>query len=234
MNPEPLTDSDLERLSDVLRTLGAKHAMNAEQIDGFIAAIVCFRENIPERVYLPVIWGDDMVNEDTFATQPKLQDFLGLITRHKNATENELKSGVVYTPLLLPDEGGVYRANDWANGFLRGMSLRKAEWSTLLEDEDHGGSLVPILTLAHENDPDPKMRPYTEPMTAERRESLILGVAVGVMRIYKYFRNQGEMPHFDNISTTYRRIAPKTGRNEPCPCGSGKKYKHCCGKITLH
>lgn len=22
----------------------------------------------------------------------------------------------------------------------------------------------------------------------------------------------------------------KTGRNEPCPCGSGKKYKHCCGK----
>jgi SEC-C motif-containing protein len=25
------------------------------------------------------------------------------------------------------------------------------------------------------------------------------------------------------------RVAPKTGRNEPCPCGSGKKYKKCCG-----
>ncbi|MHC4388714.1 MAG: SEC-C metal-binding domain-containing protein, partial [Planctomycetota bacterium] len=23
---------------------------------------------------------------------------------------------------------------------------------------------------------------------------------------------------------------PKVGRNEPCPCGSGKKYKKCCGK----
>ena len=23
---------------------------------------------------------------------------------------------------------------------------------------------------------------------------------------------------------------PKVGRNDPCPCGSGKKYKHCCGK----
>jgi preprotein translocase subunit SecA len=22
----------------------------------------------------------------------------------------------------------------------------------------------------------------------------------------------------------------KIGRNDPCPCGSGKKYKHCCGK----
>jgi uncharacterized protein len=26
----------------------------------------------------------------------------------------------------------------------------------------------------------------------------------------------------------------KTGRNEPCPCGSGKKYKKCCGATTLH
>ena len=27
------------------------------------------------------------------------------------------------------------------------------------------------------------------------------------------------------------RSAPKVGRNSPCPCGSGKKYKQCCGKI---
>jgi hypothetical protein len=29
---------------------------------------------------------------------------------------------------------------------------------------------------------------------------------------------------------TYRREAPKVGRNSPCPCGSGKKYKKCCGR----
>jgi len=28
--------------------------------------------------------------------------------------------------------------------------------------------------------------------------------------------------------TTYKRETPKIGRNEKCPCGSGKKYKHCC------
>ena len=28
---------------------------------------------------------------------------------------------------------------------------------------------------------------------------------------------------------TFRREAPKVGRNDPCPCGSGKKYKKCCG-----
>ena len=31
---------------------------------------------------------------------------------------------------------------------------------------------------------------------------------------------------------TFRREVPKVGRNEPCPCGSGKKYKQCCGKLS--
>ena len=31
-------------------------------------------------------------------------------------------------------------------------------------------------------------------------------------------------------SKTVRREQPKIGRNDPCPCGSGKKYKHCCGR----
>ena len=39
---------------------------------------------------------------------------------------------------------------------------------------------------------------------------------------------------FDDISTAEEEqakpVIEKVGRNEPCPCGSGKKYKHCCGK----
>jgi preprotein translocase subunit SecA len=33
----------------------------------------------------------------------------------------------------------------------------------------------------------------------------------------------------EEIATTYKRDSRKVGRNEPCPCGSGKKYKKCCG-----
>jgi len=29
-----------------------------------------------------------------------------------------------------------------------------------------------------------------------------------------------------------RRAMPKVGRNEPCPCGSGRKYKNCCGRVA--
>ena len=34
----------------------------------------------------------------------------------------------------------------------------------------------------------------------------------------------------DQAMTPIKRDVPKVGRNEPCPCGSGKKYKNCCGK----
>ena len=33
-----------------------------------------------------------------------------------------------------------------------------------------------------------------------------------------------------DIQISFRRETPKIGRNEPCPCGSGKKYKNCCGR----
>jgi hypothetical protein len=36
------------------------------------------------------------------------------------------------------------------------------------------------------------------------------------------------IPFSDSSETPIRRAAPKVGRNDPCPCGSGKKYKKCC------
>ncbi|MDR1901401.1 MAG: YchJ family protein [Treponema sp.] len=41
----------------------------------------------------------------------------------------------------------------------------------------------------------------------------------------KWFYDEGEV-----VPKTIVRSGPKIGRNDPCPCGSGKKYKHCCGR----
>ena len=38
------------------------------------------------------------------------------------------------------------------------------------------------------------------------------------------------VPPRERKQETVRRDTPKVGRNDPCPCGSGKKYKHCCGR----
>ena len=49
------------------------------------------------------------------------------------------------------------------------------------------------------------------------------------------FRKIGGAWYYDGFipskGHTVRRETPKTGRNEPCPCGSGKKFKRCCGSI---
>ncbi len=114
------------------------------------------------------------------------------------------------------------------------MEFHKEQWAALLADEEHGGWLVPIFALAHENDADPAMRSYKEPVSAERREKLIVGAAAGVMGIYRYFEAQRLVEKHLFNTTTVRRVTPKIGRNDPCPCGSGKKFKQCCGRTTLH
>lgn len=118
---------------------------------------------------------------------------------------------------------------------MRGMDLRRDAWAELMNDEEHGGALIPILALANEHHRDPEMRPYKEPMSAERREQLIIGVAASVPAIYRYFAPHRRVSaQLEREGTTYRRPSDKVGRNEPCPCGSGKKFKKCCGAVTLH
>ena len=43
---------------------------------------------------------------------------------------------------------------------------------------------------------------------------------------------QAPTPQQTKKPETFRREAPKVGRNDPCPCGSGKKYKNCCGRFA--
>jgi uncharacterized protein len=176
-----------------------------------------------------------MGDEEAFSTRQELQEFMDLVMRHWNIIAATLQSGDVFLPLLLEDEEGIAHANDWARGFMRGVELRKEDWVNLFDDEQHGGPLVPILVLAHEHNPDPKMRPYQEPIDAERRKELIVRIAAGVTAIYRYSEPRRRMlARLSSQGAPYRRTVPKLGRNDPCPCGSGKKYKQCCGKPTLH
>ena len=233
MNSEPLVEAELDQLGDLLARFGGQAGINPEELDGFFAALICGPSNVLPSEYLPEILRDGIV--DAMSTQSALQELISLVTRHWNTICNTLRSGDVFTPLLLEDDKGNAHGNDWASGFMRGMDLRMEDWLPLLRDEEHAGPLVPIFALAHEHDPDPAMRPYKEPISAEMRDRLIVGVAAGVMKIYKYFEAQRSLGvGLQSAATTSRRIAPKIGRNDPCPCGSGRKFKHCCAKTTLH
>ena len=59
------------------------------------------------------------------------------------------------------------------------------------------------------------------------------GVNLEHHEVAEFRRVNGEWFFYDGImvpKAPFVRNAPKIGRNDPCPCGSGKKYKKCCGK----
>jgi len=161
-----MTDAQYDRMGTLLSRFRSSRAMNLEMLDGFFAALICCPDMVRPGEYLPEIWGGDMADEEAWESREQLQEFMDLVMQHWNTISRKLQAGDIYLPILLEDEQGVAHANDWATGFMRGMSLRHYVWNELISSEEHGGSLIPILALANEHHPDPRMRPYKEPMDA--------------------------------------------------------------------
>lgn len=229
----PLNQTEYDKLESILRQFQKENVMNLEGVDGLFTALICSPEMTQPNIYLRAIWGDKGIPaNEALSNDQDTQDFMFLLMRHWNTVVKKLDADEAFSPILLEDSDGNAKGNDWAKGFVRGMQLHQKDWTGLSNDEENGGSLVPILALAHENDPDLKLRPYKEPVSEERREQLIMGLSTGAMSSNKYFE-----PHRQtsaSIGNTFRRDTPKVGRNEPCPCGSGRKYKRCCGDVTLN
>ena len=233
---QSLTDEEFDRLSVLLDAIGAP-AMNIEMLDGYFAALICGPSMVLPNEYIPEIWGEDF----SFDSEVQASDILTLLMRHWNTIASALLRTLevpdVYLPVLLEDANGVAHGNDWAQGFMRGVRARPASWRELIESDEHGGPLLPIMLLAHEHDPDPAMRP--KPVAPEKREELLQTMIVSLTSIYRYFephRRAGGPSLREDAHMPLRRSASKVGRNDPCPCGSGKKYKLCCSASapTLH
>jgi uncharacterized protein len=151
--------------------------------------------------------------------------------RHWNDIAGTLSRREVHLPVIIEDENGMGLGNDWARGFIRGTRLSPDGWAGLLADDARGGCMIPMLMLYHEHDEDPTMRP--KPIAPEKREKVIESMAIGLVGAYRHFRQQGK-PTASTRGPQPQYTSNKIGRNDPCPCGSGKKYKRCCGGATIH
>ncbi len=229
---EPLTDAEIDRLGNFLKTCKGGKAMSVEQVDGFFAALIAGPEIVMPSEYYAEVFGSEMSEACEFSSLDEANDILGLMTRHWNDIAATLNKDEVYVPLLLEDEDGVAHGNDWARGFMRGMHMRHDGWAELVNDEEHGGCLIPMMMLCHEHDKDPEMRP--KPISPQKREEVIVHMAAGLLGAYRYFLSRRATYADTAFTHESKRTAPKVGRNEPCPCESGKKYKRCCGGATVN
>jgi uncharacterized protein len=69
------------------------------------------------------------------------------------------------------------------------MCLRRRDnWNQLLDDEERGGTLVPIFMLAHQHDSDPELRP--PPISRKQRNKILTHLAAGLPVVYEYFKSE--------------------------------------------
>lgn len=219
--PDPggfdLAGCDLENLDAFLASDRVPEScMQLSELDGFLTAIAVGPDLIMPSEWLPVVWGE---GEPVFESDAELQSVVSAIfSRYHEILQTAQDEPGTYVPLLFETLDGQLLATDWAAGFMAGVGLRTGAWRPLLRTDEGAELVAPIIAFLDDEDGKPLVEVEPDELAAVREAAIEL-IAPCVHAISSFWRAHRRLP---------RRVA-KTGRNDPCPCGSGRKYKRCCG-----
>lgn len=223
----PLSDREFDRLSDFLDSVPDDAAMTIEEMDGFFCALIVGPDVVFPSEYLPLLLGGEFGSTNAFHTMEEAEELLQLFMRYWNSIVDSLQRFGAYAPMFDDADSKGVIGRLWAKGFMQGIGLRIDGWRDLLFDEN-SGDLVMIATVAGEVDPAwPKRK-----ISRKKMHEINLLMAAGVARAHAHFLKQRSSlpPAQPEPAQPQRRSAQKVGRNDPCPCGSGLKFKKCrCG-----
>jgi uncharacterized protein len=235
MNPDlPLSDAELDELNDFLTADGMpEEAMDIAMLDGYFTAIVIGPNTLMPHQWLPAIWDESDESPMQWQSGEQMERILGLIMRMYNDRIHDLDEGIdEYDPLIYQsDQDGrnIPIIDEWCMGFIRAIQLDPEGWQPLIAaepEENGGGLLTPMMLYGTEEGWD---QLKDNEMLQERHQDFVDAIGPCVIGIRDYW-----LPYRKEAST-YRRESGKVGRNDLCPCGSGKKYKKCCGSAEkLH
>lgn len=219
----------LKQLEQELLALG-DDAMLLEELDGFVAGLLVCPELIKPSEWLPVVWGSEEGDEPAFDGLDHLNRVLGLVMEHYNDVARTLiERPDRYGPLLATDK----RNNDilwetWVAGFEKAAKLQPAAWQKLLTaDHETAQAMSGLLTLADVDRRDSRFTPeQLDALTAAAPHQI--GPWVVTLNEWR-LANYAPTQDFQTQPSSSPTPTNKVGRNDPCPCGSGKKYKKCCG-----
>jgi len=216
-----------------------------EFCEGFLAALVCTRRSIEPDEYWPELLGETFQPMQQMEFVWRWRRRWAEIATALDAPVETLDDDRTYQPEVLDTRGAVLAlpeeergdtdmaalpsfAQVWALGFMFAVETWPDDWAPP-RDADAAqmldGALEAIVALSEDDTGKPSVSMFAEdgpPSVSDRR---LDDFGAGIWAVYELrqlWKSLG--PRIDTV-----RKEPTPGRNDACPCGSGKKYKKCHG-----
>ncbi|MDE3241449.1 MAG: UPF0149 family protein [Nitrospirota bacterium] len=214
-----------------------KSTMTYPQLAGFLFGMANAPELIPPSEWLPIVFNDGDAGYGTRGEAERVLQAMMALYNDCGLKRTEghapLPPGCEIKPQPLDNLDADTPLSQWASGFLMGHTYLDDVWNEYTPDEldEELGSVLMVLTF------------FTSPALAEayRKEgkgkASLAQLAETVVRLFpdamieyahlgrSIFQARREAGDLGQEPSARRDI----GRNDPCPCGSGKKFKKCCG-----
>ncbi|MBL4615475.1 MAG: UPF0149 family protein [Magnetovibrio sp.] len=196
-------------------------AMSLSELDGYLAGMIVCPASVLPREWMGQVWGKGGLSLDSIE---KVDAVNGLVMARYTAIISMLDQGGGYHPVYDVDaqENVVWPV--WTGGFLRAMSLHQDTWHMFGEtqSEDVQQAIFMMMRMCELGSmPEDELEPMD---TDEQLISIAPDlIPQAVQLLFDAKRAQGTALPMSLDDTEL-----KIGRNDPCPCGSGQKYKKCC------
>jgi len=215
---KPQSDDILETIDFYFMRYGHDNSVvDVSELDGFFAALACAPDAVLPSRWMPAIWGGED-QAPAWKDKQEINDFTHVVFTLYNHVMQSMNDDD-YEALFLEREaeGKTHTiVDEWCEGFLRGINLWEpltAADAALTED------CIQVIKLFATEAGFAQLETMDENSVIAQQRL----IEPAVRRLFRHFfeqRNQASAPYVrDNL---------KVGRNDPCPCGSGKKYKRCC------
>lgn len=213
--------SRFRRLDDALADLPVDDPMLLTELDGLLTGVLVCPDLIMPGEWLPSIW-DGSGEAAPFEDPADVQLFIAMVMARYNEIVRDLGRGKLQPIFDVDERNGEVLWDFWIAGFDRAMQLRPDGWAAIaLSGDTNAADALAGVTMLLEVARD-------ESALTSEEINAIYDAAPGLIRHHVAQLHGWRMAR-QGVTAPSGGPTSKTGRNEPCPCGSGRKYKRCCG-----
>ena len=207
------------RLMELLDAKSEAHnTMRCDEVQGFMMALLSGPDALNPTNWLPEILGEESLFDAKERTEIER-----LVMAMAADMRMKLDEKILPDLWFYEDEAGNPDFYTWCNAYLYALDIVPTDWFEAVDQEEFEDLFYPIMALGgiYDDEENGEVILHLNEKELTQLESDLPHV---LLDIYWYWQAIINKPQ------TVRREGEKVGRNDPCPCGSGKKYKACCGK----